>query len=108
VCVESGDVAGLNDYQRPPLFLLCNVYVLLRVDVENDGKDPKMTVAMGKVEMKVHVPKRAYDYIRKNSTSRGQGQFLLDLVICPRTLIPTIRIYTLEATNAPRMTYEPS
>jgi len=41
-----------------------------------------MPVAMGKVEMKVHVPKRAYDYIRKNSTDRGMGQFIFDLVLC--------------------------
>jgi hypothetical protein len=41
-----------------------------------------MPVAHGKVEMKVHVPKRAYDYIKRNSSGRGMGQFLLDMVIC--------------------------
>lgn len=41
-----------------------------------------MPVAHGKVEMKVHVPRRAYDYIKRNAADRGMGQFILDMVVC--------------------------
>jgi len=41
-----------------------------------------MPVAKGKVEMKCHVPRRAYDYIKRNCGERGMGQFILDIVVC--------------------------
>jgi hypothetical protein len=41
-----------------------------------------MPVAQGKVEMKCHVPRRAYDYIKRNCGERGMGQFILDIVVC--------------------------
>ena len=41
-----------------------------------------MPVAEGKVETKIHMPKRAYAYIKKHATERGMGQFMLELVAC--------------------------
>ena len=41
-----------------------------------------MPVAKGKVEMKVHVPVKAYEYIKRRAGQRGMGQFLMDIVDC--------------------------
>jgi hypothetical protein len=41
-----------------------------------------MPVAQGKVETKLHLPKRAFDYIKRHAGARGMGQFVMDMVLC--------------------------
>jgi hypothetical protein len=49
-----------------------------------------MPVAKDKVETKLHIPKRAFAYIKRHAkrhaTERGMGQFIQELVLCHERL----------------------